>query len=33
LMTLTLAMPTPSTAVRLSIRETAAVAKWLDGSS
>ncbi|MDZ7918842.1 peptidase M61 [Rhodoferax sp.] len=32
LMTLTLAMPSPSTAVRLSIRDAAAVAKWLDGT-
>jgi predicted metalloprotease with PDZ domain len=33
LMTLTLALPAPSTAVRLSIRDTAAVGRWLDGSS
>ena len=33
LMSLTLTLPTPSTAVRLSIRDTAAVGKWLDGTS
>nr|WP_315494933.1 peptidase M61 [uncultured Rhodoferax sp.] len=33
LMSLTLTLPTPSTAVRLSIRDAAAVTKWLDGAS
>ncbi|OYQ39148.1 peptidase M61 [Rhodoferax sp. TH121] len=32
LMTLTLAMPAPSTAVRLSIRDAAAANKWLNGA-
>ncbi len=32
LMTLTLAMPSPSTAVRLSIRDAAAANKWLNGA-
>jgi predicted metalloprotease with PDZ domain len=33
LMTLTLAMPKPSQAVRLSVRDAAAVAKWLDAAT
>ena len=32
LLTLTLAMPAPTQAVRLSVRDAAAVAKWLDGT-